>query len=90
MFGAAEADLHAHFIDRRRKQRAQIGGRRLAEIDRKPRQQRIEQRRLPRLERMAFAPAEEGAGCLVGTVVPLVHGVIVRESGRSSIRRLHK
>ena len=59
------------------KQRAQIGRRRLGEIEREPRQQRVEQRGLPRLERMPFAPAEEGALRGVVAVVTLVHAVIV-------------
>ena len=60
MFGAAEADFKPHIVDVA-EQCAQIGGRRLAQIERDARQQRVEQRGLPRLERMPFAPAEEGA-----------------------------
>jgi hypothetical protein len=61
---AAETDLQPHLIDGAWKQRAQIRGRRLGEIEPQPRQQRVEQRRLARLERVAFAPAEEGAWCI--------------------------
>ena len=42
-------------------QRAQIGRCGAIEIERELRQQRLEQRRLPGLERMPLAPAEEGA-----------------------------
>ena len=61
MLGAAEADFQAHLVERLTKQRAQIGRRGLGEIERELRQQRVEQRGLPRLQRMALAPAEEGA-----------------------------
>src|SRR5262249_34174541 len=57
----AEADLEADAVDRARKQRAQRIGRRRAVIEREPRQQRLHQRRLMRPQRMALAPAEEGA-----------------------------
>jgi hypothetical protein len=39
-----------------------------------------------RPQRMALAPSEEGTG-FVFVVVTLIHGVIVRESGRSSKRK---
>ncbi len=61
MFGAAEADFEAHVIGRAGKQRAQIGRRGLAGIKGNARQQRLKQRRLPRPQRMALAPPEEGA-----------------------------
>ena len=61
MLGAAEADFQPHVVERLCKQRAQIGGRRLGQIEREARQQRVEQRGLPRLQRMTLAPAEEGA-----------------------------
>ena len=48
-------------VDRLRKQRAQVGRRGPIEIERKPRQQRLEQRRLARPQRMPLAPAEERA-----------------------------
>ena len=60
MLGAAEADFQPHVVDAA-EQSAQIGWRRFGKIERELRQQRVEQRGLPRLERMAFAPAEEGA-----------------------------
>ena len=60
MLAAAEADLEAD-VAGAVEQRAQIGRRRAIEIERELRQQRLEQRRLPRLERMALAPAEERA-----------------------------
>ena len=61
MLAAAEADFQPDVVERACKKRAQIGRRRLGEIEREARQQRVEQRRLPRLQRMALAPAEEGA-----------------------------
>src|SRR6185312_112944 len=60
MLGSAEADLQPHLVDAG-KERAQIGRRRLRRVDADLRQQRVEQRRLPRLERVALAAAEEGA-----------------------------
>jgi hypothetical protein len=61
MFGAAETDFQPHRVGRIREQRAQIGRRRFARIEREAGQQCIEQRGLPRLERMPFAAAEKGA-----------------------------
>ena len=49
MFGAAKADFEAHSIERLVEQRAQIGGRGFGEVERDARQQRVEQRGLPRL-----------------------------------------
>ena len=40
MLAAAEADFQPHLVDGMSEQRAQIGGRRLAQIEREPRQQR--------------------------------------------------
>jgi hypothetical protein len=60
MFGTAEADFQTHILDFA-EQRAQIGGRRLRQIERDARQSRIEQRLLPRLQGMPLAPAKEGA-----------------------------
>ena len=60
MLGAAEADFEADVVDIRVK-RTQIGRRGLGEIKRESRQKRLEQRRLPRPQRMALAPPEEGA-----------------------------
>jgi hypothetical protein len=51
-------------VDGRWKQHAKIS-RRLADVDREARQQRLEQPRLPRTQRMADAPAEKGAVPLV-------------------------
>ena len=78
MLGAAEADFQAHFVDVSRNSVAQIGGRRLREIERDARQQRIEQRRLARAQRMALAPAEEGALRLSLCVASLSSCVIAR------------
>ena len=61
MLGAAETDFNAHSIERLVEQRAQIGGCGIAQIERDARQQRVEQRGLPRLQGMTLAPAEEGA-----------------------------
>ena len=61
MLGAAKADLEPHVVDGRRKQCTQIGRCGLGEIEREPRQQRVEQGWLARLERMTFAAAEESA-----------------------------
>ena len=61
MLAAAEADFEPDVVDAV-EQRAQIGGRGRGQIEREPRQQRVEQRRLARPQRMALAPAEEGAG----------------------------
>ena len=61
MLGAAKADFEPYLHWRVRKQRAQIGRRGLARIKGNARQQRLEQRRLPRFQRMALAPAKEGA-----------------------------
>ncbi len=61
MLAAAEADFEPHVVDgsvetaRAGRPAARV------EIERQPRQQRLEQRRLPRAQRMALAPAEEGA-----------------------------
>ena len=57
----AEADLQPHVRDGLREQCAQIAGRRRGHIDREARQQRFEQRGLMRPQRVALAPAEEGA-----------------------------
>jgi hypothetical protein len=60
MLGAAEADLEPQYIDRCGKQRAQVGGSGLREVEREPWQERFEQGRLTRLERMPLAAPEEG------------------------------
>src|SRR4029077_1705817 len=56
-----EADLQPQIIHWCCKQRTQVGRRGFGQIDCEPRRQRIEQRRLARLERVALAAAEEGA-----------------------------
>src|SRR5262245_35720484 len=61
MLGAAEADLEPQRIDRHRKKRAWIGWSRPVQVECQSRQQRLEQRRLTRLERMAFAAPEKSA-----------------------------
>src|SRR5690606_28552934 len=61
MFAAAETDFQTQRLRRLRKQRSEIGRRRLRQIDGKPWQQVVEQLGLSRLERMAFAPPEKGA-----------------------------
>ena len=72
MLAAAEPDLQPHLVDAA-EQRAQIGRRGVLQIERQPRQQRVEQRRLLRPQRMALAPAEEGAGAIVSGVA-ISHG----------------
>jgi hypothetical protein len=76
MLGAAETDFEADGADIIKKD-AQIGWRRLAEIERYFRQQTIEQRRLPRPQRMALAAPEEGALRLF-RIWQFAHAVIVR------------
>src|SRR5436190_431613 len=63
MLAAAEAALQAHLVDLV-EQCAQVGWRRRTEIEREPRQQRLEQRGLSRFKRVALAAAEEGAASL--------------------------
>ena len=65
MLAAAEAAFQSD-VAGAREQRAQIGRRRAIKIERELRQQRVEQRRLPRLERMALAPAEKRALAVIG------------------------
>jgi uncharacterized protein (DUF2336 family) len=60
VLAAAEADLQPYLIDVI-EQSAQIGRRRSRKVDRKLRQQRVEQRGLARTQGMAFASAEEGS-----------------------------
>ena len=64
VLAAAEAAFQPHVVDAV-EQRAQIGGRGRRQIERKLRQQRVEQRGLARPQRMALAPAEEGAGSML-------------------------
>ena len=61
MFAAAEAAFEPDLVDAV-EQRAQIGGCGRGQIEREPRQQRVQQRGLARLQRVALAPAEKGAG----------------------------
>ena len=61
MFGAAKSDFEAHAVDCACKQGAEIGGRRVAEVERELRQQCIEKDRLPRLERVTLTAAEKRA-----------------------------
>ena len=61
MLAAAESDLEAHRLDGVREQHRRIGRRGICEVERKARQQRVEQGRLLRPKLVAFAPAEEGA-----------------------------
>ncbi len=61
MLAATEAAFEANVVGVL-EERAQIRWRRAREIERERRQQRVEQRRLPGLERMSLAPAEERAG----------------------------
>jgi hypothetical protein len=60
MLAAAEADLDAHLAHRSVEQ-GRERGRARAEVKRQVRQQRVEQRRLPWLQPVAFAPSEKGA-----------------------------
>jgi len=82
MFGTAETDFKPHLVKLKIEKFAQIGGRRLAKVERDTRQQSVEQRQLPRPQRMTLAAAEEGALGLVAAVVTLAHIVIVRASAR--------
>ena len=65
MLAAAEAAFEPDLVDVV-EQRAQIGRRGRGQIEREPRQQRVEQRGLALAQRMALAPAEEGAGSCFG------------------------
>jgi hypothetical protein len=67
MLGAAEADLEADVVDRDREECCEIRRGR-GQIDRKARQQSVEQFRLVRTQGMSLAPAEECA-LTVGLVV---------------------
>src|SRR5262245_47304998 len=67
---AAEADLEADVVDRTWKERGEIV-RRPREIDREPRQQRLEQPGLMRAQGMALAAAEE---CAVTVRLVVAHG----------------
>ncbi len=69
MLAATEAAFEADVVGTL-EQRAQIGRRRAVEIERELRQQRVEQRRLPGLERMSLAPAEERALAVIGIHLP--------------------
>src|SRR5882724_9850432 len=68
MFAAAEAAFQPDLVDSM-EQRAQIGRSGRGKIELEPRQQRVHQRGLALAQRMALAPAEEGAGWF-----RLVHG----------------
>ncbi len=86
MLAAAEAAFQSD-VAGALEQRAQIGRRRAIKIERELRQQRVEQRRLPRFERMALAPAEKRA--LAVTVVHLSHArACHRKSGLPDLRTL--
>jgi hypothetical protein len=61
MLGAAEADLKPQRIDRHGKKRKRVGRSRSVQIERQSRQQCVEQRRLARLKRVAFAAPEKSA-----------------------------
>ena len=61
MLAAAEAAFQPDLVDTI-EQRAQIGRRGRGQIEPEPRQQRVHQRGLALAQRMALAPAEEGAG----------------------------
>src|SRR4051794_26845079 len=61
MFAAAEAAFQPDLVDTR-KQRTQIGRSGCGKIELELRQQRVHQRGLALAQRMALAPAEEGAG----------------------------
>jgi len=73
MFGAAETDFQPRLAGLVREQRAQIGRRRFARIEREAGQQRLEQRGLPSLERMPFAAAEKGARRMTLDIVGILH-----------------
>ena len=61
-FAAAEADLELNLGDRQPETARRVGGSGTRQIDRKPRQQRLEQPRLMRAQLVALAPSEERAG----------------------------
>src|SRR5256885_15173382 len=61
MLAAAEAAFQPDLVDTM-EQRAEIGRSRRGKIELEPRQQRVHQRGLALAQRMALAPAEEGAG----------------------------
>jgi len=63
MFSAAKSDLEADVVDRRGEQGCKFGRRRRGQIDRKPRQQSLEQLRLMPPQRMTLAAPEKGAAC---------------------------
>src|ERR1700722_3871134 len=61
MLAAAEADFQGDVVGHVGGPRRERSGRPGAEIERKPRQQTLDQRGLVRPQWMALAPAEEGA-----------------------------
>ena len=69
MLAAAEADFEADVIDRRRKQRRADRPAPACEIERKPRQQRLEQRGLARPQRMPLRRPKKAPRALVVAAV---------------------
>src|SRR5262245_54965484 len=65
MLAATEAAFEAHRVDAV-EQRAQVGRRRTVETERELWKQRVEQRRLPRLQRVALAPAKKSTLAVIG------------------------
>jgi hypothetical protein len=78
MFGAAKSDFEPHAVDFTCKQLAEIGRRRVAEIERELRQQCAEKGRLPRLECVTLAAAKKRACWLFSTVTVLLRGGVSR------------
>lgn len=78
MFGAAKSDFEPHAVDFTCKQLAEIGRRRVAKVKRELRQQCIEKGRLPRLECVTLAAAEERARWLFSAITVLLRGGVSR------------
>ena len=78
MLGAAKSDFEPHAVDFTCKQLAEIGWRRVTEIKRELRQQCIEKGRLPLLECVTLAAAEERACWLFSAITVLLRGGVSR------------
>src|ERR1700682_394459 len=69
MFAAAESDFEPEIIDRHIEQTSEIGGAGLADVERKPRQQVLDQVGLVETELVALAPSEKRTGESSGSAV---------------------
>jgi hypothetical protein len=74
MLGAAKSDFEPNAVDFTCKQLAEIGRCRVAEVKRELRQQCVEKGRLPRLECVTLAAAEERARWPFSAVTVLRRG----------------